>query len=51
MLGTYLDNYGVKGTTDVAIGETDTELETALSAYSREREADLKAICDLALSN
>lgn len=51
MLGAYLDNYGVKGTTDLALGETDPELEIALSAYSREREADLKAITELAMSN
>lgn len=51
MLNSYLEMYGVTGTTDLEPGKTDDVLEKALSAYSSDRQADLKAICQLALDN
>lgn len=50
VLGAYLDNHGITGTTDLPPG-VDPTLEAALSAYSRDRKADLDAICKLALDN
>ncbi|TXT10730.1 hypothetical protein VHUM_02235 [Vanrija humicola] len=51
VLGTYLDNFGVTGTTDEPLGTADPTLRAALDAFSTERAEDLDAIRDLALTN
>ncbi|WVQ97129.1 kynurenine 3-monooxygenase [Kwoniella sp. CBS 9459] len=51
VLNSVLEKHKVTPTTSLKLGETDPSLELALKAYSVERQADLKAICELALQN
>ncbi|WVR05750.1 kynurenine 3-monooxygenase [Kwoniella sp. DSM 27419] len=51
VLNAVLEKHSVSPATSLEIGETDPALELALKAYSVERQADLKAICELALQN
>ena len=51
VLNSYLERHHVSPTTSAPLGETDLQLESALSAYSTDRKADLEAICELALNN
>ncbi|WWC86089.1 kynurenine 3-monooxygenase [Kwoniella dendrophila CBS 6074] len=51
VLNSVLEKHKISATTSLELGETDTELELALKAYSVERQADLQAICELALQN
>ncbi|WVQ71023.1 kynurenine 3-monooxygenase [Cryptococcus sp. DSM 104548] len=51
VLSTILARHNISGKTTLPLGEKDDGLELALKAYSVEREADLKAICELALQN
>ena len=51
MLNSYLENHAIRPTTQSELGETDPQLEKALTTYSTERDADLQAICQLALRN
>lgn len=47
----YLERHHVGPTTALAPGETDEVLEEAIGRYSVERDADLRAICELAMDN
>ncbi|WVQ85327.1 kynurenine 3-monooxygenase [Cryptococcus sp. DSM 104549] len=51
VLNSILEKHNITPTTTLPLGETDPQLELALKAYSVERQADLKAICELALQN
>ncbi|KAK6905528.1 kynurenine 3-monooxygenase [Kwoniella mangroviensis CBS 8507] len=51
VLNSVLEKHKISSTTSLGLGETDKDLELALKAYSVERQADLKAICELALQN
>lgn len=51
MLNAYLERHQISGTTTTSAGENDLQLEAALAEYSKERKADLEAICELALNN
>ncbi|WWD09231.1 kynurenine 3-monooxygenase [Kwoniella europaea PYCC6329] len=51
VLNSVLEEHKISSTTSLELGETDKDLELALKAYSVERQADLKAICELALQN
>ncbi|OCF33318.1 kynurenine 3-monooxygenase [Kwoniella heveanensis BCC8398] len=51
VLNSVLEKHKITPTTSLKLGETDPSLELALKAYSVERQADLKAICELALQN
>ncbi|WWC58433.1 kynurenine 3-monooxygenase [Kwoniella dejecticola CBS 10117] len=51
VLNSVLEKHQISSTTNAKLGETDIDLELALKSYSVERQADLKAICELALQN
>jgi len=51
VLNAYLERHGITATTTAGLGENDIKLEAALAEYSKERKADLEAICELALNN
>ncbi|ORY32327.1 kynurenine 3-monooxygenase [Naematelia encephala] len=51
VLNSYLTSHDISPTTTLPLGQTDPILSVALAAYSRDREADLRAICELALQN
>jgi kynurenine 3-monooxygenase len=51
VLNAYLTKHGIDSHTSLALGESDPALAAALGAFSTDREADLKAICELALQN
>jgi len=47
----HLERHGISALADGPLGETDEGLEAALQEYSMTRDADLRAICELALEN
>ena len=47
----YLEKHKISATTSRPLGETDPQLEVALSHYSEDRDEDLKAILELAMQN
>ncbi|WVQ62370.1 kynurenine 3-monooxygenase [Kwoniella botswanensis] len=51
VLNSVLEKHKISSATSLELGETDKDLELALKAYSVERQADLRAICELALQN
>lgn len=51
VLNAYLERHQITATTTAAIGDDDLSLESALAEYSKDRKADLEAICELALNN
>jgi kynurenine 3-monooxygenase len=51
VLNAYLERHQITATTTAPVGENDLSLESALAEYSKDRKADLEAICELALNN
>ncbi|RXK35051.1 kynurenine 3-monooxygenase [Tremella mesenterica] len=51
VLNSYLEQHHIGSTATAPLGRTDPELSMALETYSKDRDADLRAICTLALNN